>query len=282
MKGLTFLVMVLLGAGAAFASVADTAPGAPAVADMPSGGTDTWGLLVRSWSTADSQTYTKTGAACTNDNYYITGPWTTISFFGVYNAQTGSLVRTSSVSGISGYRDGTGRCHLGTGYFVICTGGPGPAVYFTYSAGGNPGSSSAGNLFTCGRGIGWNGTYYYATTGSWSTPIGEYTTTGSLVRSFTTGVESALYGIAAHPSFASYIYCFSGASGNIVTQHYTSSGSRVRSFSAGGQYGGIDAGWSDGYLYCGAQNNYCYVYDGELRGESVMPKSLGTIKAVFR
>jgi hypothetical protein len=281
MKGLTFLVMVLLAAGAAFANVADTAPGTLAVADLPSGGTDSWGQLIRSWSQTDAQTYTKTGASYTYDRYYMTGPWQQISFFQVRN-DAGSLVRTSSVSGISGYRDGTGRCHLGNGYFVICTGGPGPAVYFTYSAGGNPGSSPAGTLFTCGRGIAWNGTYYYATTGSWSSPIGEYTTSGSLVRSFTTGVESSLYGIAAHPGMSSYVYCFSGASGNIVTQHYISSGSRVRSFSVAGQYGGIDAGWSDGYLYCSAQNNYCYVHDGELVIPSVAPKSLGTVKAVFR
>jgi hypothetical protein len=280
MKRLVVLPLVVLCASAAFADIADVSPYAQKKG--PELGTDAWGQAIRSWSQADSQTYTKTGAVYTYDKHFLTGPWTTISFFQVRNADTGSLVKTSSVSGISGFRDGTGRCHLGTGYFVICTGGPGPVVSFAYTAGGTPASSPTATLFSCGRGVAWNGTYYYGTTGSWSSPIGEYSTSGSLIRSFTTGVENALYGIAAHVNYPSYVYCFSGASGNIVTQHYTSNGSRVRSFSVGGQYGGIDAGWSNGYLYCSAQNNYCYVYDGELGMSNVVPSSVGKIKTFFR
>lgn len=282
MNKYVLVTLAVLCAAAAFGTGVDRAPGAGAAVTAPEAGTDAWGQLIRSWAVT-SPTGVKTGSAYTNDNYWITGAWTSFTAFGVYSS-TGSLVRTVSASGVSGMRDGTFKCHLGTGYFVICTGGPGPAVYFRYTTGGNPGSTPAGNLgFNCGRGIAWNGTYYYATTGSWSTPVGYYTTTGSLVGTLPVGSGVPLYGIAMNPSVPTKLITWDQRSGSPITE-FTTAGSQVRSFTTvSSSAGGIDPGWSDGYLYgCSQTPNSCLVYDGELRATGVTPKSLGKIKAVYR
>ncbi len=282
MKKCVFITAAVLCSVAAFGAGVDRAPGTSAVAPPPGDPNPAWGSLIRSWSVSQPSGV-KTGSAYTNDNYWITGAWTSFNAFGVYSS-TGSLVRTVSASGVSGMRDGTFRCHLGSGYFVICTGGPGPAVYFTYTAGGTPGSSPAGNLgFNCGRGIAWNGTYYWATTGTWSTPIGYFTTTGSMVGTISTGSGLPVYGIAMTPSFPDRLITWDQNSGSPIKQ-WTTTGSQVRSFNtASSTCGGIDVGWSDGYLYgCSQTPNTCMVYDGELAGNSVTPESLGKIKTVFR
>ncbi len=287
MKGLVFLGVTLLCVGAAFADVTDSAPGAPAgpaVVDTPEVGTDAWGQLIRSFAILPSSGTNSTGAVVTNDGYFITGMWTSFSTFYVYTT-AGSFVRSVSASSPSGgFRDGTGRCHLGSGYFVAGGSGPGMYGYFKYSAGGNPASSASGNLMSAGRGVAWDGTYYVAISGSWSTPLARYTTTGSQVGTLPIGSGVAMYGIAAHPSVPSYIYCATHLSGNPLRQYIATTGSIVRSFALAGMAGGVDAGWSDGYLYCVGQNptRYCWVRDGEISGSSVAPESLGKVKAVFR
>ena len=279
MKRLALLLLVV-GVSVSLAATADVAPGAGC--DAPYVPSDAWGQLIRSWSITQPSSGVKTGAACTNDNFWMTGAWSGFNAFGVYST-SGSFVRTVSASGISGFRDGTFRNHLGTGYFVIASGGPGAAVYFAYTAGGNPGSSVAGNLgFSCGRGIGWNGTYYYATTGSWSTPIGYYSTTGSLVGTLSAGTGLPVYGIGCAPGNPGYFWTWDQGSGSPIKQ-WTTAGSQVRSFTtSSSSAGGVDIGWSDGYLYCTSQTPAtCFVYDGEVLS-SVAPESLGTIKAIYR
>lgn len=283
MKRLVVLGVALLCAGAAFAGYTDSAPGAPAVVDTPEVGTDAWGQLIRSFAILPSSGTTSTGAIVTHDGYFITGRWTSFNMHYVYTT-AGSFVRSIAASSPSGgNRDGTGRCHLGTGYVVMGGGGPGMYGYFAYSAGGNPAASASGNLMSAGRGVAWDGTYYVAISGGWSSPLARYTTTGSMVGTIPVGSGVAMYGLTAHPSFASYIYCGTHLSGYPLRQYIATTGSVVRSFSIGGQSGGNDAGWSDGYIYCTSQTpRTCFVRDGELKPESIAPKSLGTIKAVFR
>ncbi len=283
MKTLAFLTVTALCAGTAFAGFTDCAPGAPTVVDIPDTGTDTWGQLIRSFTILPSSSYNSCCAVCTHDGYFITGRWQTFDSFYVYTT-TGSFVRSVSASSPSGgNRDGTGRCHLGSGYFVSGGGGPGLYGYFKYTDGGNPASSASGNLMSAGRGVAWDGTYYYAISGGWSTPIARYTTTGSMIGTLPIGSGVGMYGLATTPSFSSYLYCSTHLSGYPLQQYIISSGSMVRSFAIGGQAGGTDAGWSDGYLYCVSQSpRTCFVRDGELAGQSVTPESLGTIKAVFR
>jgi hypothetical protein len=283
MKGLVFLGVTLLSVGAAFAGYTDAAPGAPPVVDAPEIGTDTWGQLIRSFSILPSSGTNSCLAVVTHDGYFITGRWTSFNMFYVYTT-AGSFVRSVSASSPSGgNRDGTYRCHLGTGYFVCGGGGPGMYGYFRYTAGGNPASSASGNLMSAGRGVAWDGTYYVAISGSWSSPLARYTTTGSMVGTIPVGSGVPMYGLTAHPSFSQYIYCGTHLSGYPLRQYIATTGSVVRSFSIGGQAGGNDAGWNDGYIYCASQSpRTCFVRDGELSGSSVLPKSLGTIKAVFR
>lgn len=282
-KYVLFAVAVLC-AGAAFASVTDTAPGSSAVVNGPELGTDAWGQLIRSFSILPTSGTNSTGAVVTSDGYFITGIWSSFNMFYVYTT-AGSFVRSVSASSPSGgFRDGTGRCHLGSGYFVAGGSGPGLYGYYRYTAGGNPASSASGNLMSAGRGVGWDGTYYVATSGTWSTPIARYTTTGSMVGTLPVGSGVAMYGIAAHPSSPSYLYCATQVTGNPFRQYIATTGSMVRSFTLGGMAGGCDAGWSDGYLYTVGQDptRFCWVHDGEISGSSVAPESLGTIKAVFR
>jgi hypothetical protein len=282
MKGLVFLGVTLLSVGAAFAGYTDAAPGAPPVVDTPEVGTDAWGQLIRSFTILPASGTNSCCAVATNDGYFITGMWNSFSAFYVYTT-TGSFVRSVSASSPSGgNRDGTFRCHLGTGYFVCGGGGPGMYGYFKYTAGGNPASSASGNLMSAGRGVAWDGTYYVAISGSWSSPLARYTTTGSQVGTLPIGSGVAMYGIAAHPAKPNNLYCSTHLSGYPLREYIATTGSMVRSFSVGGQAGGTDAGWNDGYLYCVSQSpRSCFVRDGELGSPGVAPKSLGTIRAVF-
>jgi hypothetical protein len=251
---------------------------------MPKVETDAWGQLIRSFAVLPSSGYNSTGAVCTYDNYFLTGMWTTFNAFYVYGP-TGSFVRSVTATMPSGgFRDGTGRCHAGTGYFVAGGSGPGPYGLFTYAAGGNPGSASTGTVLSGGRGVAWDGTYYYATTGTWSTPVGRYTTTGSMLGTIPYGSGVPIYGLAAHVYYPSYIYAYTQESGNPCKQVLMASGSVVRSYTTGGMAGGLDVGWSNGYLHNVGQDptRFCWVYDGELGMTNVAPKSLGAIKAVYR
>jgi hypothetical protein len=283
MKGLVFLSVTLLSVGAAFAGFTDAAPGAPAVVDTPEVGTDAWGQLIRSFTIIPASGTNSCCAVVTHDGYFITGMWTSFSAFYVYTT-AGSFVRSVSASSPSGgNRDGTGRCHLGTGYFVCGGGGPGMYGYFKYTDGGNPASSASGNLMSAGRGVAWDGTYYVAISGGWSTPLARYTTTGSQVGTLPVGSGVGMYGLTAHPAKPDRIYCGTHLSGYPLREYIATTGSIVRSFAIGGQSGGNDAGWSDGYIYCVSQlPRTCFVRDGELSGASVAPESLGKIRAVFR
>lgn len=287
------VVLLLLGAVAAFAAVADVSPyaGKPAT-----GNYDAWGGLVRSWSITVPSSGVKAGAANiaphTTLGYkmFITGAWSGFTAFGVYDATTGTALGSVTTSGISGMRDGSGKCHLGNGYFVLASGGPGPAYpvtitettsapYVNLAIGSTPVISSVG------RGIAWGGTYYYATTGTWSSPVGIYTSTGSQVGTWTlsSSILSGLYGIASRVPNDGYLYTFDQATGSPVRQS-NSSGSIVRSFTtASSSAGGLDTGWSDGYLYCCSQTpNSCFVYDGELGFTNIAPASIGKIKSLYR
>jgi len=199
-----------------------------------------------------------------------------------------------SVSFSTNAVDGTGRNHLSPGnnspgFCVVTTGAPGPAVAVYYSPSGPTSFSlSAGPpvISSVGRGIAWNGTYYYATTGSWGSAIGIYS--GSLVGTVT-GIDqttlNGLYGIAMHVNYPTRLITWDQSSGNPVkpwTLTTWNTASLARSFTTPGMAGGIDAAWSNGYLVLGCQNGYAYVYDGELGMTTVTPESVGKIKALYR
>lgn len=284
MKRLVLMTLVAMCAGAAFAAVADRAPCASGITPASGSAPDAWGQMVRSFAVLPSSGTNSTGAVTTYDNYFLTGMWSAFNMFYVYTT-AGSFVRSVTASSPSaGFRDGTGGCHLGNGYFVAGGGGPGLYGYYTYAAGGNPGSVAAGNLMSAGRGIGWNGTYYYAVTGNWSTAVAEYSTTGSQIRTIPYGTGVPIYGVAAHPSQPTYIYAYTQETGNPLKQVVIASGSVVKSFTTGGMAGGADAGGTGSYLYLVGQDptRFCWVYDGEISGSGVAPKSLGIIRAIFR
>jgi hypothetical protein len=294
MKKYVVLALALCAAGAVLAATADVAPN-PGIAAVPgpSGYNPAFGTLIRSWimSNSGSGTYTATGVADAFDNYLIIGAWSGWTSFVTYTT-TGSLVKTTGVStATGGYRDGSGTNHLGTNYIVTIQNTAGP-YYYSYTAGGTPGGTGT-SLFTgpLGRGIAWDGTYYYATIGQWSSPIGKYTSTGSLVTSFTGPYSGGLYGICSYTG-AAYIYAIN-QSPHYVYQLDKSTGSVLQSFATAGTSsipeGGGDMGpeAGNGYLYVALQNGATaspmYVYDsGELIGNAVAPASLGKIKTLYR
>ena len=291
MKKFALLAAVALCAGVVFAGTPDVSPYAGS--GVTANDYDAWGQLIRSF-TLSQPTGVKTGAACIAPHptvytkLYITGAWTGFTGFGVYNSETGALIGTVSASA-AGFRDGTGKCHLGTGYFVMGSGGPGPAypVAITYTS-SSPyvtlAIQTSPVIPSVGRGIAWDGTYYYATTGAWGSPVGVYTSAGSQVRTWpiSSSILAGLYGLATRVPGDGYLYTWDQASGYLVIQN-DSSGSAVRSFTVPGQAGGMDVGWSNGYLYCCGQTpNTCFVYDGALGFTNVIPKSLGRIKAAYR
>jgi hypothetical protein len=283
MNKYVLVMLAVLCAAAAFGAVADTAPSAGTGVTAPEMGTDSWGQMIRSWTQPYSGAY-NTCAVWTYDNYLITAQWNSFNRFLVYNT-SGSLVRSVSASGASGARDGCGKNHLGSGYFFVATGGPGPGVYFTYTAGGNPGTSPSGTLFSSiGRGIGWDGTYYYCTTASWSSPLGVYNTSGSMIRTvpLPSTVTAGLYGNAGGKPGKGTIVTWDQAGGYPVRESNATTGSQVRSFTMAAQAGGIDQAWSAGYLYLSGQNGNGYIYDGEMGFTNVAPSSLGKIKGLYR
>jgi len=295
MKKYVVLAFALCVAGAVMAATADVSPAAGTVPG-PTGYNPAFGTLIRTWIMSDggsSSTYAPTGVADTFDNYLVVGAWSTWARFVVYTT-TGSLVKTVGVSTTSGgYRDGTGMCHLGNNYIVTLQNTAGP-YYYSYTAGGTP-SGTGTSLFSGpqGRGIAWDGVYYYATIGQWSSAIGIYTSTGSLVSSITGPYSGGLYGIAAYPGSA-YIYAV-GQTGHDVSQVNKTTGSVIQSFAAGGSSaapeGGGDMGCEGtpaGYIYyiiqLASTTSQMHIHDtGEtFANPAVMPSSLGKIKTLYR
>jgi len=242
-----------------------------------------WGQLIRSWATTG--TNQQNLAACTRDGYFISGKWTSFSGFYVYRT-TGTFVRSVTASGVSGTRDGTGKCHLGSGYFASIDYGSGMA-FWPYTAGGTPGSSPSTRWSQYnGRGVSWDGGYYYITNGSWSDPIVKVNTSGSIVGTITGspwGISP--YGHATPAQSGGnvpYLYV-TNQSNSRVEERSLSTGALTRSFSVSATTGGMDVGYGDGYIYYVQQTtmNTVYVYDGDLL-TTVAPTSLGKIKTLYR
>ncbi len=285
MKGLVFLGVALLCVGAAFAETADRAPNATDnTIGNPVGYNPAFGQLLRSFTMPQNAQGYFAGVATSNDGYCWSSNWSSsyFQYFYVYTS-TGSFVRSVSVTTRgSGFRDGEGPNHLGTGYFV--TAQVDTSYRYTYSSGGNPGGSGTSFISGIrGRGIGYDGTYYYGTTGSWNTPIGIFTTTGSLTGNFPGSVHTqGLYGHAAGPA---YLYCVC-QTGNVMREVYKTSGSYSRSFSISSTGGGVSVGQGSEsknlYYVNQARPSIMWIYDGDVTGEAVEPESLGKIKGVFR
>lgn len=291
MKWLASILAVT--AVAAFAVTADVSPyaGKPVV-----GGNDAWGQMIYSWSLPYSSAY-RTGAAWMSDNNMLFGQWSSNTSWLRYLWTGTTASANNSYSFSTNARDCTGRNHLSPGnnspgYFVAATGGPGPAVAVYYTPSGATFTLTLGStvISSVGRGIAWNGTYYYATTGSWSSPIGVYTTTGSQL-STVSGIDATtlggLYGIAMHVNYPQYLITWDQGSGNpvkewLLTAYNQAQSTPIRSFTTPGMAGGIDAAWSNGYLVLGCQNGYGYIYDGQLGMTTVTPESVGKIKALYR
>jgi hypothetical protein len=291
MKKLALLTIAVLAASAVFAAQMDLAPGVPPKDPVsiasPTYSTDAWGQLLRSFQV--QPTYIG-GVAVHPDGYISVAHWgSSFTAFYVYTT-TGSLVR--SVSGLSGtsngFRDASGWCHLGTGYFVAAQESGGVRAW-PYSTGGNPGTSSTSVIGGAnGRGVSYDGTYYYATQGGYSSAIGIYTTSGSLV--------GTIPGSGAAPWYPKYgSACrFNQRDGYLVSLTYNygvrdgniSTGSIRRSFATATDFAaGADFGWdSDKELYIGDQGtpSEVYVYEAGGGGVSVEPVALGKIKSLYR
>jgi hypothetical protein len=281
------LAILIVGVGAAFAAepLVDRDPGAvPCNVAAPLDYNPAWGTVVRSFSCVAYP-----GGICsTYDNYVITGHWgTSFTAWYVYT-EGGTLVRTvSGLSGNSGgFRGGSARNHLGTGYIVSAqyTGG---CRYWEYSAGGNPGTTgTALGIPAAGRGISWDGTYYYATQGNYSTPIGIYTSAGALVGTVPGTVHTlGIYDNATTYPGNGYLYV-STQSPNVMREVDLATGNTTRSFTESGFNAGCDLDWtslpSDPSIWSTLQASpgYVFLYGNPITG--IEPASLGKIKAVYR
>ena len=199
--------------------------------------------------------------------------------------ETGSLVRT--VSGLSGntggFRGGSGRNHLGNGYIVSAqfTGG---CRRWTYSAGGNPGTSGVAlGIPAAGRGISWNGTYYYATVGNYGTPIGIYTSTGSQVGTVPGTVHTLGVYDNATKAGNGYLYISTQTGGYRMNEVSLATGSITRSFTESAFNAGCDFDFNSNTLWSTAQTTpgVVLLYDGPTFS-AVAPTSFGNIKALYR
>ncbi|MGD8719194.1 MAG: hypothetical protein PVH29_10285 [Candidatus Zixiibacteriota bacterium] len=278
------LIMAVFVASAAFAAepLVDRDPNViPSNAATPLDYNPAWGSTIRSFSCVAYPG----GIANTYDGYVITGHWgTSFTAWYVYT-ETGSLVRTvSGLSGNSGgFRGGSAHNHLGTGYIVSAqyTGG---CNSWTYAAGGNPGTTgTALGIPAAGRGISWDGTYYYATTGTYSTPIGIYTSTGSQVGTVPGTVHTlGIYDNATHYPGNGYMYV-STQSPNVMREVDLTTGNTTRSFAETGFNAGCDLDWDADAIWSTLQASpgYVFLYDGPGH-TGVQPSSLGNIKALYR
>jgi len=283
MRKLVLLVAVLAVAAVAYGSTADYDPACVNTGRdrEPVGYNPAWGSLIRSFATTGVNQ--QNCSVATHDGYFISGKWTSFTAFYVYTT-AGSFVRSVSASGTSGTRDGSSANHLGSGYFATVNYGSGGLCLWKYGNGGNPASSPTTSWSSIsGRGVGYDGTYYYATAGSWTAPIGIYNTSGSRVGT----VPSSPWGISPYghgtPRQGNGFIYVTNQTGRRIHQYTLSSGSLVRSFSVTATTGGLDIGWADGYIYYVNQTtmNRVWVYDGEIY-TTVAPTSLGTIKSLYR
>jgi hypothetical protein len=290
MKRCVLLVAALGAAGAAMAAAPDLSPAAGVAVPVPASYNPAFGTLIRSFVMPYGgalSSYPVTGVAATYDHYLCIGPWGNWAHFVVYTT-TGSLVRTVAVTTPSGgYRDGSGTCHLGDNYIVTLQNTAGP-YYYSYAAGGTPGGTGT-SLFTgpTGRGIAWDGSYYFATLGDWGSAIGKYTSAGSLVGSVTGPYAASLYGLGAHPD-SGYLYAVSYL--HYVARVDKSTGSVLQSFNTNTTFteGGADMGPEGNALYLywctqnGVNTSVMYVSDSGEVLTTVAPTSLGKIKTLYR
>jgi hypothetical protein len=283
MKKLVFAGVAVLCASVAFGAVTDNAPGVPEAtrAAEPVGYNPAFGSLIRSWSTSPVMAG---GIACFADNYVVVGDWTASRFasygWRVYTT-TGSYVRSVRVTTTAnGCRGGSAKCHRGSGYFVDIQESGGTFLY-PYSTGGNPGGTGTSlGVSARGRGIAWDGTYYYATLGGYGTQIGIFASTGSQVGTVPGTVHTL--GIYDYSVRGSYLYVGTQTGGALTREIYLTNGSTIRSFSTASWTAGIDDGANDPYLYCYHQTNYqVRVYDGP-SAPAVLPTSIGKIKTLYR
>ncbi|MEE9457539.1 MAG: hypothetical protein V3W11_10370 [bacterium] len=284
MKGLVFLSVALLCVGAVYAAEpqVDRAPGAvPTNVAMPVDYNPAWGSTIRTFACVAYPG----GIANTYDGYVVTGHWGTLFTAWYVYTETGSLVRT--VSGLSGntggFRGGSARNHLGNGYIVSAqfTGG---CNRWTYSAGGNPGTSgTALGIPARGRGISWNGTYYYATTGDYGTPIGIYTSTGSQVGTVPGNVHTLGIYDNATKAGNGYLYISTQTGGYMMREISLATGATTRSFSQSGFNAGCDFDFTSDQIWSTLQASpgRVFLYDGP-GFSAVEPVSLGNIKALYR
>ncbi len=285
MKMLVIVSVALLCVGAAFAAEdVDRAPGAGSAFVGRGGGNDAWGDLISSFSMPENSHGYLSGVASSHDGYIWSSNWSQ-SYCHDWYVYTldGTFVRSVPITTTSGgIRDGEGHNHLGSGYFVTAQYSGGCLMY-PYSDGGNPGGTgSSFSLPAAGRGIGWDGTYYYATTGTYSTPIGIYDTTGSQVGTVPGSIHLA--GLYGHAAAAGYLYAATQTPGNYMREVDLTTGSYTRSFSITA-LGGVERGWGShaSYLHYVTQTSpsVCYTYDAEI-DTGVAPMSLGKIKTLYR
>lgn len=284
MKVLVVLSVMLLCVGAVFAAapLVDRAPGAiPYNVATPGDYNPAWGQTIRSFTCVAYPG----GVANTNDGYVITGHWGTLFTAWYVYTETGSLVRT--VSGLTGntggFRGGSAANHLGTGYIVSAqfTGG---CRRWTYAAGGNVGNSGVAlGIPAAGRGISWNGTYYYATVGTYGTPIGIYTSTGSQVGTVPGTVHTLGVYDNATKAGNDYLYISTQTGGYRMNEVSLATGSITRSFTESAFNAGADFDWNtDKQLWSTAQTTPGVVLLYDVGFVSVAPASLGNIKALYR
>lgn len=241
-----------------------------------------WGEYVRGWTMWEGSICNM--AVCTSDGYFITGPFKDFESFYVYTTM-GSFVRSVSAAGVRGTCDGTGKTHLGAGYFASIEPGDSGVSFWAYSPGGYPGSSPISSWpHLRGRGLSWDGRYYYVS--SFWTPISKVNSSGSVVGTVPGSPWGyTLYGHATPAQKGGrvpYIYVTCQRN-DWLAEHSLRTGARVRSLSITLMAGGLDIGWSDGYFYLVEQSwpRFVGVWDGEL-STYVAPTSLGKVKALFR
>ena len=283
MKKLVCAGVAVLCASVAFGAVTDKAPGVPEATTVPGAfSNDTgFGTLISSFGTKPVMAGGIAGFA---DNYVVVGDWTATRFrtygWRVYTT-AGSYVRSVAVTTTTnGCRGGSAKCHLGSGYFVDIqhTGG---TYLYTYKTGGNPGGTGTPlKVPAYGRGIAWDGTYYYATIGEYNTPIGVYNSSGSQIRTVPGTVH--IMGIYDYSVRGGYLYVGTQSGGYITREVNLSNGSTIRSFITPNWTAGIDDGPNDGNLWCYYQRPYeVRVYYGP-KHTAVAPTSLGKIKTLYR
>jgi hypothetical protein len=288
MKKFVYSVLAVLAATAALAAVENAAAGVPAntgyVPPNPSG----YGLgsVIQSW-------YTPAGvdgrACCETGGYVIVNTFKNPQYVCM---PTGSCVSSHDISLGRGWRDSS-RCHLGSGYYAIINADPPYLVAFINIQTG----SVAGSFPTRYMGpYPMNLTYdpdtghYYANSYGLPTTAYKYTTTGSEVGTITLGGMGGWCGAlgytkAAKGNAGAYIWMSSFSNPNEAI--CTTAGSLVATWSTAELNGcGGDCGKSsvnDAWVVWELRSKSLRVYEYDIEGNiSVTPRSLGSIKALFK